>query len=78
MEASPNRLKAQVNNANGGIGVSYSNVVLAGGMDVRGSPGGPISTAKQMQVNQPAYPPQYAKGLDFNAKQKYDFNILNG
>jgi len=31
MEQSPNRLKAESNTANGGIGVSYSNVVLAGG-----------------------------------------------
>lgn len=33
VENSPNRLKAQTNAANGGIGVSYSNVVLAGGYD---------------------------------------------
>jgi len=31
MDQSPNRLKAESNTANGGIGVSYSNVVLAGG-----------------------------------------------
>ena len=33
--ASPLRLKAEINTANGGIGVSYSNVVLAGGVDPR-------------------------------------------
>ena len=33
IEATPNRLKAQTNAANGGIGVSYSNVVLAGGLN---------------------------------------------
>ena len=34
----PHGLKAQTNMANGGIGVSYSNVVLAGGMDARQNP----------------------------------------
>ena len=24
------------------------------------------------------FSPVYAKGMDFNAKQKYDYNILNG
>ena len=37
VEVSPPRLKAQTNAANGGIGVSYSNVVLAGGIDPRDS-----------------------------------------
>ena len=32
---SPNRLKADINTANGGIGISYSNVVLAGGVNPR-------------------------------------------
>ena len=31
--SSPIRLKAEVNTANGGIGISYSNVILAGGVD---------------------------------------------
>lgn len=35
VDSSPHRLKAQINAANGGIGVSYSNVVLAGGYDPR-------------------------------------------
>ena len=32
---SPPRLKASTNNANGGVGVTYSNVVLAGGLNPR-------------------------------------------
>ena len=35
LETSPQRLKAEKNAANGGIGVSYSNVVLAGGVNPR-------------------------------------------
>ena len=38
------RLKAVTNAANGGIGVTYSNVVLAGGFDPRNSPP-PISSS---------------------------------
>ena len=32
---SPPRLKASPNKANGGIGITYSNVVLAGGLNPR-------------------------------------------
>ena len=35
---SPPRLKADSNNANGGVGVTYSSVVLAGGLDPRTHP----------------------------------------
>lgn len=39
VEMTPNKLKAQTNAANGGIGVSYSNVVLAGGLNPTEGPG---------------------------------------
>ena len=35
---SPPRLKASPNNANGGVGITYSNVVLAGGLNPRDHP----------------------------------------
>ena len=44
LDNTPMRLKAQTNNANGGIGISYSNVVLAGGIDPR-QPQGPIESS---------------------------------
>ena len=75
-------MKAETNAANGGIGVSYSNVVLAGGFN-------PRKGSEAMNSNYRAtlgkdgrstrlLSPIYSKGLEFNAKQKYDFNILNG
>ena len=83
-DASPNshKLKAEINTANGGIGVSYSNVVLAGGVDPREQAQGKqfTSSYKITYANgqNQQLPGQYAKGLEFNAKQKYDYNILNG
>ena len=57
VDSSPHRLKAQINAANGGIGVSYSNVVLANGLD-RGSP---VSNYKSnFAKGQKSYPPGYA------------------
>ena len=75
-------MKAETNAANGGIGVSYSNVVLAGGFN-------PRKGSESMNSNYRAtlgkdgrstrlLSPIYSKGMEFNAKQKYDFNILNG
>lgn len=81
-EGSPHRLKAEVNTANGGVGVSYSNVVLAGGIDPRERNGTMASSYKATYSisgsNQQLLPSLYSKGLEFNAKQKYDYNILNG
>lgn len=78
--SSPQRLKAQVNSANGGIGVSYSNVVLAGGLDPNVSSQGKLASNYQSNFNsrKESYPPGYSAGLDFNAKVKYEYNILNG
>ena len=79
VENSPNRLKAQTNAANGGIGVSYSNVVLAGGLNPTDGSGqqsnyqAMLNDGKRGQL-----PSNYTKGLEFNARQKYDYNILNG
>ena len=80
---SPNRqLKADINTANGGIGISYSNVVLAGGVNPREGSDNFASSYKRNyadgQQNQAQLPSLYKKGLEFNAKQKYDYNILNG
>ena len=79
-ENSPARLKAETNTANGGIGVSYSNVVLAGGLNPNGSPQASSNYKADFadSASKPQYPPNYQKGLDFNASQKYDYNILNG
>ena len=70
MEQSPNRLKAESNTANGGIGVSYSNVVLAGGMNPQqyGSPIASDYKAKFDQAQQAPLSIGYKKGLDFNAR----------
>ena len=46
LDATPMRLKAEANTANGGIGVSYSNVVLAGGMNPREGSNNPGSNYK--------------------------------
>lgn len=80
-QGSPIRLKALTNPANGGIGVSYSNVVLAGGLDPRKEGLHMKSSYKQTiggGQTSPYVTPVYNRGLEFNAKQKYDYNILNG
>jgi len=69
---------ASTNNANGGIGVSYSNVVLAGGLNPR--EGGTVQSNYKAAFDQgqKQVPQNYARGLDFNARVKYDYNIVNG
>ena len=60
----------------GGIGVSYSNVVLAGGVNPRDS--APVSSAYMASFEQDRKgPSQYSKGLEFNPRVKYDFNIVS-
>lgn len=49
---SPPRLKASSNNANGGVGVSYSNVVLAGGFDPRTHPSANFNSNSNMTTAQ--------------------------
>ena len=107
------------NQANGGVGVSYSNVVLGGGLDPRSvAKTLPLSSYQENYLkeqqdaqlkNMNNSPDQvahnrrfvdsigrsssslenptslhkksayaYVKGVDFNSKQKYDYNILSG
>ena len=76
---SPERrgLKEPIIGANGGgIGVSYSNVVLAGGLNPR-EQGAPVSNYKGSFDQRHRDPPGYTKGLDFNARVKYDYNIVS-
>lgn len=71
MDQSPNRLKAESNTANGGIGVSYSNVVLAGGMNPQQQYGSPIASDYKTKFDQAQQAPLsvgYSKGLEFNAR----------
>lgn len=107
-------LKAEANTANGGVGVTYSSVVLGGPQNPRekvqpmtslykasfdererqkqrsrlynpASPPVPNSRFVAGCASQPALPRYdggagslaYIKGVDFNSKQKYDFNILS-
>ena len=61
----------------GGIGVSYSNVVLAGGVNPKDA-SVPVSSAYMGSFDQQkGVGPQFSKGLEFNARVKYDFNIVN-
>ena len=55
LQGSPNRLKADINTANGGVGVSYSNVVLSGGIDPREGSGGTLASS---------YKSNYANGAN--------------
>lgn len=64
--------------ANGGIGVSYSNVVLAGGLNPSDEPYIGSNYKQQFKSQRQDMPRGYAQGLEFNARQKYDYNILNG
>ena len=107
-------LKAEANTANGGVGVTYSSVVLAGPQNPREKPqpmtslykasfdererqkprsklynpaSPPVFNSRYVSVSssQPALPRYdggagslaYIKGVDFNSKQKYDYNILS-
>ena len=67
---SPNRLKAEPTTANGGIGVSYSNVVLAGGLNSQDAKS-PVSSNYRAAFDQSQKQPlsySYQKGLEFNAR----------
>ena len=49
---SPPRLKASPNKANGGVGVTYSNVVLSGGLNPREHPNNSFVSNKNMTTLQ--------------------------
>ena len=62
-----------------GIGVSYSNVVLGGGVNQNTQPT-PAQSAYRASYESNANrsgPAPYQGNLEFNARVKYDYNIVN-